>query len=216
MSSHPLLSTAKSLSSAVCSNSSGHDDALALGDADTGDALLVALAELVGVVDAVSETLPLLLSDVDPVGDHDRDGVSDHVPLPLSLTLPLGVPLPVPDTLTLGDALSDTLPLPLSLTLPLRDADGDADSLTLPLALLLSLRDPLSLTLPLLVGDHDTLLVADGVDDTHAPAPVCTRTHSTPTAPVSTLPLTLLTKLTLTDAPLCTTSTSTLCTVSDP
>ena len=204
-------------------------EAVGLGDEDS-------LAASTGA--AEDDTVEVLLEDDegveeslgDPEADKDAAGEADSLPVDdtLCIDVPDGELVPVgdQDVLEVGlsdgdgvpvrllldvdvtDPLSDTDPVGLSL----RDADGDGDtdSLVLPLALLLSL------TLPLLDGDHDTLPVADGVDDTHAPVPVCTRTHSTPTAPVSTLPLTLLTKLTLTLAPLCTTSTSKLCTVSEP
>ena len=171
----------------------GVEESLGVPEADkdtAGEADSLPVDDTLGIDVPDGELVPVVDHDVLDVGLSDGDGV------PVRLLLDVDV----------ADPLSDTDPVGLSL----RDADGDADSLVLPLALLLSL------TLPLLDGDHDTLPVADGVDDTHAPVPVCTRTHSTPTAPVSTLPLTLLTKLTLTLAPLCTTSTSTLCTVSEP
>ena len=173
------------------------------GDSDT-------LPDTLGVGDAVKEAAAVLDEDaVDvslPVDDADRDSLTlldpdhDTLDVPLIDTLPLSL----------------TLPLPLSLTLPLRDVDGDDVALLLPLTLLLSLTLPLSLTLALTDGDHDTLPVADGVLDTHAPMPVCTCTHSTPIADVSTDPLSELTNPTLTLDPTCATSISTTCTVSDP
>ena len=217
MSSHPpLLPPANLSSSIVTSNSSGHDDALALGDADCADGLAdsdtlldpldVALHD--GDTLPLSDTVALPVTDTDALIDAvaltllDADDDPDHdtLDVPLIDTLPLSL----------------TLPLPLSLTLPLRDVDGDDVALLLPLTLLLSLTLPLSLTLALTDGDHDTLPVADGVLDTHAPMPVCTCTHSTPIADVSTDPLSELTNPTLTLDPTCATSISTTCTVSDP
>ena len=154
MSSHPLLSTAKSLSSAVTSNSSGHDDALALGDADTADGLAEALvvAEPLLLTLPVPEGVPvvdsLLLHDGDAVSDWDTEPVADS------------------DTLLVADAVLDAVRVLEGLGDGVTDGESDTVGVTVAVAL--------GLVVGLLEADVEGEAVGEGL--THSPlvTEICT------------------------------------------
>ena len=154
MSSHPLLSAAKSLSSAVTSNSSGHDDALALGDADTADGLAEALvvAEPLSLTLPVPEGVPvvdsLLLHDGDAVPDWDTEPVADS------------------DTLLVADAVLDAVRVLEGLGDGVTDGESDTVGVTVAVAL--------GLVVGLLEADVEGEAVGEGL--THSPlvTEICT------------------------------------------
>ena len=155
MSSHPpLLPPANLSSSTVTSNSSGHDDTLALGLGDRGDAL--------------PDALPLF----DPLS----------LTLLVTLTDPLTDPLPLNDGDTLAVADTDTLPVSLVLLVgdadtdadPDSDVDGvdDVDGLSDTVGVSLMVADSVGVGVLLGVTDGD----GDGVGLTHSPlvTEICT------------------------------------------